>query len=104
MCSGKQILVSCRILMAVSLEPVLQHSRERRKEEGLLEWMGASVSSGPAAPDLVLAFQKQEEKKKEGFRQIPFSEKIFLRSSSPPFLKYCSSIIVTVCSSGRAMK
>lgn len=106
MCSGKQILVSRRILMAVSLEPVLQHSRERRKEEGLLEWMGASVSPGPAAPDLVLAFQKQEEKKtwrrKRGdLDKYPSVRKYFkeqFSSFSQVLLKHhCYSLFIWTC-------
>lgn len=70
---------------------------------------GVSISPGHAAAGLVLASQEQEEKKTS-------FKKLFLKSlnnyssvrncfmeqfsSFAAFLKYCSSIIVTVSSSG----
>lgn len=95
------------------LEPVLQHRGESRKEEVLLERVGASISPGHTAADLVQASQKWEkkpsltEKKGEkGFRKYSSVRNCFKEqfSSFSTFHKYCSSIIVAVCSSGRAMK
>lgn len=76
--------------------------------------VGVSISPGHTAASLVLALQRQEEKKpsfkklfkKKDLNEYPSVRNCFMEqfSSFSTFLKYCSSIIVTVSSSGGALK
>lgn len=62
---------------------------------------------GPGLPEMGEETQlSRKERKKKGFRKYSSVRNCFKEqfSSFSTFLKYCSSIIVTVCSSGRAMK
>lgn len=65
--------------MTGCLERVLLLRGEARKEEGLLEWVGA-MSRGRTATDLVLASRNGDKpslkEEKKMFLLIPFSEKM----------------------------